>query len=127
MKEYALAQWQRACQSLESARTLLDSDYDSAASRAFYAAYHAVTALFAWRNVAFKKHTALRAAIHRDLVATGQWAIELGKAYDFLLELRETGDYGGPAHVEQQDAQTAIEKAGAIIAAVKVLCPDLTR
>ncbi len=41
MKEFAAAEWQRATRSLESAGELLDSDPDSAASRAYYAAFHA--------------------------------------------------------------------------------------
>ena len=43
-----------------------------------------------------------------------------GKDYDFLLELRETGDYGGPLHVSQEDAAEAVVCAKRILDAVRV-------
>ena len=85
MKEFAAGEWARAQRALESARRLAESDPDSAASRAYYAAFHAVTALFALRQQSFTKHSGLRSAVHRDLIRTGEWSTELGKAYDFLM------------------------------------------
>ena len=104
---------------------MLETDPDFAASRAYYAAFHALTTLFALRGQAFSKHTAIRAALHRDLVHTGEWEAQLGRSYDFLMDLRETGDYGGPVHVTTADAATAIEKARTIVAAVQDTCPGL--
>ena len=68
MNEFAKMEWERANRTLDSAMKLATSDPDSAASRAYYAAFHAVTALFALREKTFIKHSALRAAVHRDLV-----------------------------------------------------------
>lgn len=67
MKEFAAAEWQRAQRTLVSAKQLAESDPDSAASRAYYAAFHALTAFFALRGRTFSKHAAIRAALHRDL------------------------------------------------------------
>jgi uncharacterized protein (UPF0332 family) len=125
MKEYALSQWQRAVRTLASARQLLETDPDSAASRAYYAAFHSVTALFALRGQAFSKHSAVRAALHRELIRSGQWTAELGRAYDFLMDMRETGDYGGLVQVSKDDAEMSIEKAESVIKAVKTICPEL--
>ena len=50
MKEFAAAEWQRARRTLASGSELWETDPDSAASRAYYAAFHAVTALFALRG-----------------------------------------------------------------------------
>ena len=47
MKEFAAMEWQRALRALDSAKKLVDTDTDSVASRAYYASFHAVTALFA--------------------------------------------------------------------------------
>ena len=125
MTDFANAQWQRAHRTLASARQLADTDPDSAASRAYYAAFHAVTALFALRGQTFSRHSGVRAALHRDLVHTGQWDEELGRAYDLLMDLRETADYGGMAHVAEASACAAIEKAAEIIEAVRLCCPGL--
>ena len=122
MKEFAAMEWQRALRAVASAKMLADTDADSSASRAYYASFHAITALFALRGQNFSKHSAIRAAVHRELIQTGEWPVELGKAYDFLIDMRETGDYGGVAKVSRQDAQMCIEKAAAIIRQIKNTC-----
>ena len=127
MKEFAAMEWQRALRAVASAKMLADTDADSSASRAYYASFHAITALFALRGKNFSKHSAVRAAVHRELIQTGEWPVELGKAYDFLIDMRETGDYGGVAKVSRQDAQMCIEKASAIIRQIKNTCPELNQ
>ena len=125
MKEFAVTEWQRALRTLASAKQLVNTDPESAASRAYYAAFHALTALFALRGQTFSKHAAIRAAVHRELVKSGEWSADLGKAYEVLLDLREKGDYGGLMRVSQEEAKTAVEKAGEIIEAVRRTCPEL--
>lgn len=94
MNEFAAAEWRKALRALASARQLVETDPDSTASRAYYAAYHALTAAFALRGKTFTKHSAIHAALHRDLVHPGLMDAEQGRNYDVLMELRETGDYG---------------------------------
>lgn len=125
MKGFARSVWKRGEDSLRSAEILLDTDPDSSASRAYYAAYHAVTAFFALRGREFSKHTAIRAAVHRDLVRTGKWSASLGQDYDFLLSLREIGDYGGIARVSVEAATDALAAAQRILNAVNSMCPEL--
>jgi len=125
MKEFAEAEWQRAHRTLATARQVANTDPDSAASRAYYAAFHAVTALFALRGQTFSKHSGVRAALHRDLIRTGKWVEDLGRAYDLLMDLRETADYGGLTHVAEPKAVAASEEAARIIEAVGRSCPEL--
>lgn len=125
MMEFAAREWDRANRALASAGQLVESDPDSAASRAYYAAFHALTAYFAIRNNAFSRHSAIRAALHRGLVQQGLLSTALGRDYDFLLELRETGDYGSLAQVPVDSARAAVEKAGAFIAVIRHICPEL--
>jgi uncharacterized protein (UPF0332 family) len=54
MKEFAQSEWQRAQRTIKTAAALIQSDPESAASRAYYAAFHALTALFALRGKSFK-------------------------------------------------------------------------
>jgi uncharacterized protein (UPF0332 family) len=116
--DYALDAWQRAVASLETAKQVGSRDPDSAASRAYYAAFHAISALFALREKSFSKHAQLRAAVHRDLIHTGEWEDELGSAFDYVWNLRRTGDYGGKYHVTVDDAAQAIDASGRILQAV---------
>jgi len=98
---------------------LIESDPESATSRAYYAAFHALTAVFALRGQSFNKYSALRGALHKHLIKTGDWPAELGRDYDFLMDLREISDYGGGAHVRKKDSLRAVEAAQRSIAACK--------
>lgn len=110
--------WRRALENLRLAAKISAEAPDIAASRIYYAAFYAVSALFALRGESFSKHSAVKAAVHRDLVKSGEWPEELGRAYTRLLELRDRGDYGGAEHVSQEDAAEALEAARRILAAV---------
>lgn len=127
MNEFAGVQWQRAIDTLNTGRQIIEIDPDSAASRAYYAAFHALTALFALQEKSFSKHSALRSALHRDLIRKGQLSVEVGKAFDFLMDMRETGDYGGLIRVSREDARKSVEKAEMIIEAVSRYCPNLPK
>lgn len=63
--EYAQNLWDRARNALEAAQALLAVSPDDVASRGYYAAFNAVSALFALQGRTFTKHTAVRAAIRR--------------------------------------------------------------
>jgi len=124
MKEFIRSQWTKASRSLAAAKSIVETDPDSAASRAYYAAFHGVTAVLSARGMEFTKHTAVRAALHRDLIQSGALSADLGRDYDFLLDLRETADYGGVAEASPASATKAIEKARAILAALQPLLPN---
>ena len=125
MKAFAQVEWDRAVRALASARNLAETDPDSAASRAYYAAFHALTALFALRGQTYTRHSAIRSALHRELVRTGLMAESVGRDYDFLMDMRETGDYGGLALVTPASAATAVRKAESFLAAIAKMCPEL--
>ena len=116
--------WLRAVRSYKSAARLADEDPDSAASRAYYAAFHAVSALFAIQGKTFTHHRAVEAAVHRDLVHAQTWSVELGAAFSWLVRLRRTGDYGGSMHVSLDEAQEAVDKAYSILHAVQITSPE---
>jgi len=119
VNDFAADEWRRATASLRAARSLIHIDADSAASRAYYAAFHAVSALFALRGQSF-----LRAAVRRDWVKPRDWDKELRRSYDYLVDLRETGDYGGASHASQEDAEEAVRKANLVLEAVRRASPQ---
>ena len=115
MKTFVKSQWAKSERSLTAAITVIDCDPDSAASRAYYAAFHALTALLAERGKFYSKHSALRAALHRDLIQLGIVPGDVGKHFDFLLELREMADYGGVVEASVTTASQAIARSRHII------------
>jgi len=93
--DYARDLWSRAENALRSAQALVKLSPDDAASRAYYAAFHSVSAALVLQGKSYTRHSAVRSAVHRDLVRTGIWSVDLGANYDALWELRDLGDYGG--------------------------------
>ena len=124
MTQEVSAFWQRALQALGTSKNLVTMDADAAASRAYYVAFYAVSALFAFQGRTFTKHSALEAAVHRDLVKTGKWPVDRGKDYSYLIRLRSTGDYGGGIHVSQDEAIEAVAIAERILQAVSDVDPQ---
>jgi len=123
MNDVAAREWSRACRTVRSARKLLEEDAESAVSRAYYAAFHALTALFALRGASFSKHTALRAALHRDLIHSGEWPQELGRVYDSLMDMRDAADYQTEVEVSSDLAEQALAYAEQILVQVRQSCP----
>lgn len=125
MNTYATDLWARSEEAIRTAEADLSVSPDAAASRAYYAAFYAVSALFALEGCDFSKHTQVQAAVHRDLVKGGRWPTERGEDYSFVLRLRETGDYGGSRHVSADEAAEAIAAAKRILEDVKRAHPEL--
>lgn len=116
--------WRRAVAELDLLAHIVTGWPESAVNRAYYAAFHAVTAHFALEGATFKSHAAVKAAVHRDLVHTGVWPAELGALFNRLFEMRSTGDYGGDASVAVADAELAAGWARKVVEAVHRLHPE---
>ncbi len=123
MRREALDLWERALDALRVAEQTTSLSPDAGASRAYYAAFYGVSALFAAEGRSFTRHTAVESAIHRDLVRGGRWEPVLGAAYTKLMKLRETGDYGGGRHVTEQEARDAVATVRLILRAVSKTYP----
>ena len=95
------------------------------ASRAYYAAFYAVSAHFILQDKTFSKHSAVEAAVHRDLIRPGEWPKELGRGFSRLVQLRSRGDYGGNRHVSDTDAEESIQIAAEILQAVAKANPKV--
>ncbi len=114
------ANLERAEQAVEAAKKLLSEGFnDFAASRAYYAAFYAATALLLKEGMEFKKHSGVIAAIHKQFISTGKLHKEFGKNLNWLFELRSVGDYGVTVHVPHTEAAQAIEVARSFIEAAK--------
>ena len=115
MKAPAALLWERALTAFKSAKVLLATDAEGAVSRAYYAAFYAASAVFAGEKKYFLRHSALRAAVHKELIHGGRWPEERGRDYRMLSESRETADYGEMRAVSEETAEEAIEAARRIL------------
>lgn len=121
-REEIAANMERAEQSFQAAQELVSGGYyDFAASRAYYAAFYAATALLLHEGLELSKHSAVIASIHQRFVKTGKMDAEHGKTLNWLFELRGVGDYGVTQHVSQQEADQAVQAAKGFLNAIKPL------
>ena len=119
------ANLERAEQSIRAARELAAGGYyDFVASRAYYAAFYAATALLLGEQLTISKHSGVIAAIHQRFVKSGKLEKRFGRDLNWLFELRGVADYGATIHVSRQDAMKAIEAAGGFLHAVVLLMQE---
>lgn len=122
--EEIFANLERTATNLQVARELLEKEYyDVSASRAYYAAFYAASALLLNEGMDTSKHSGVIALIHQHFVKNGKLNKEQGRNLNWLFELRSVGDYGVSLHVTQQDAQPAVDIAEDFFEAVKTLLP----
>ena len=116
------ANLERAQTSVRAARELISAGYyDFVASRAYYGAFYAATALLLSEELEFGKHSGVIAAIHQSFVKTGRLDRRYGRDLNWLFELRAVGDYGLTIHVSRQDADKAIQAAEDLLGAMESL------
>jgi uncharacterized protein (UPF0332 family) len=111
-----------AMEKLTVAKNLRDNGYlKDALSRAYYAAFHAVSLLLFLHGQSYSRHGQLIGAFNREFIATGKLPKELGKAIVRLFDQRQTADYDVFEHVSQEEADQSISDAEILIAAIKTL------
>lgn len=121
-EEEIAANLERAEASFRAAKDLaVGGYYDFAASRAYYAAFYAATAVLLCEELEFSKHSGVIAFINREFVKTGRLDERYGKDLSWLFELRGVGDYGATVHVSRRDAEEAIKVAEEFLRAIERL------
>ena len=123
--EEIAATLERAGTNLQVAGELLEKGYyDVCASRAYYTAFYAASALLLNEGIDTSKHSGVIALIHQHFVKTGKLSKEQGRNLNWLFELRSVGDYGVSMHVAQDDANRAVNTAVDFFDAVKALLKE---
>lgn len=121
----AVEYWKRAMGAIALAQVGIKIAPDGAANRAYYAAFHAVSALFALEGLFFTRHSATESAVYSELVHKGRWDKELGALFTDLHKLRNIGDYDDIRHVSSQEAAEAVAAAIRILRVVHDAHPDI--
>jgi uncharacterized protein (UPF0332 family) len=107
---------QRARETLEEARLLLNAGHVNACvNRVYYACFYAVSALLMTRNVSTSKHAHLRSLLHRDYVKPGHIPAEMGKQFDLLFDSRQEGDYADLVVFDAKDVEPWFERTEAFV------------
>jgi len=124
MTEEAEQHFRKAVDCVEDSQILLDNDRAAtAAARAYYAMFHAATAVLNVRGIKRKSHRGILSAFGEYIVKPG--LIEQ-HFHQFLLEAfdtRQQADYEPIANVDKQQAQEILDNAIDFVDACRKLCP----
>jgi uncharacterized protein (UPF0332 family) len=106
----------KAEQKLVSARTSLEAGHhDDAASRAYYGAFHALSAVLAQRGLSFSSHGQTLGAFNREIVKTGALPPEAFTKIQRLFQDRHTGDYDASRSLDEETARRAVADAAWLV------------
>jgi uncharacterized protein (UPF0332 family) len=122
-KEVLIRYWiQKAHESMDAAR----SDYDSgryaiAVRNLYYACFYSLTAVLLDRGQTFKKHSGVKAALHRDLIKGGLLEPGWGKFYNKIFDSRHEGDYQPLRTFDQEEVKEFLGQAEGFITQMEML------
>jgi hypothetical protein len=85
--------------------------YDDAASRAYYAMFHAARALLGARGLIARSHSGLAALFAEHFVRTGDLGIQFGRWLGQGRRAREIGDYDDFLELEAEETTQAVTRA----------------
>jgi len=94
-----------------AAADLAEARYDDAASRAYYAMFHAARALLAARGLTARSHAGVAAVFAEHFVRTGALDVQLGRWLGQGRRTREIGDYDDFLEIEPDEATQAVGRA----------------
>jgi uncharacterized protein (UPF0332 family) len=101
---------------LRSAAVLFElEDFDSCASRAYFAMFYVAQALLLNETEAFSSKQGIRSAFTRQFVERGPLPDHAGVVFDRASELREVGDYAHGDAVSRRDAEHILAESEAFV------------
>jgi uncharacterized protein len=113
---------EKARESMESARSEFDSSRNTTAVRnLYYACFYALTAVLLKEGHSFKKHTAVKAALHKDLIRTGMVEPGWGKFYNRIFDSRHEGDYQPLRTFDAEEVKVLLDQGAGFIAQMESL------
>lgn len=112
---------------LKSAIALRDiGDYRGANNRAYYAIYHAISAVHALDGKAYKKHKDALSNFNKNYVNEGTFPKKYGRQINTAESIRHASDYDDFYIAAKQDVVQMIETATELIDLIKEYCSKET-
>lgn len=112
---------------LRSASVLLElEDYDSVASRSYFAMFYAAQALLMHRRVNVSSQQGIRTAFASAFVESGELPEHAADVLNHGQRLQEMADYAHHFSVSASDAEEILQEAEAFVNTVEALIPRET-
>jgi hypothetical protein len=93
-------------------------------NRLYYAVFYAVSAVLAQEGREYGKHTAVRAALHRDFVKPGRVPRQCSITYNTLFDDRQEGDYTPRTSFDKEEIEKLVGEARSFVKQFAALIED---
>ena len=124
-RDLAIAEWQRARESLGAAATYESAGYYAdSISRAYYAAFHAAKAALWLDDIEPSTHQGVISRFGEHIVRIHYVEREWGRELNRLEELRNDADYEVEIVFGEADARAAYQRATAFLDRIRALLTD---
>ena len=108
---------------LQSANILLkENEYRGANNRAYYAIYHAISAVHALDGKSYKRHKETLANFNKDYVKTEIFPKTFGRRIAWAEEIRHASDYDDFYIATKEKAEEQIMTAKELIEQTEIYC-----
>lgn len=110
---------------LKSAKILIEAEaYRAANNRAYYAIFHAISAMHALDGKAYKRHKDALGSFNREYVKTEIFPRGIGKKISRAEEIRHASDYDDFYIATREKSEEQIETAEELIKMVEEYCKN---
>ena len=123
VEDLALYRIETAKSDLKSAKILFDaSELRGANNRAYYAIYHAVSAIHALDKKSYKRHKDALGNFNKDYIRTEIFPKASGRKIASAEEIRHASDYDDFYIATKEEAREQIEVAEEVITIIETYC-----
>ena len=110
----------QADEKLRAANLLFEGNaWGDAASRAYYAAFHAVSAVLLSKGITFSSHSKVLGAFNKEFVHTGYFPNDFTTLLTRLFEDRQMGDHDFIPGISKEEARQDVADAQKIVEEIK--------
>lgn len=115
-----LGQIKKAKEKLKASESLIRKEFfDDCISRAYYAVFHAASAVLLAEGIKVRSHSGLKDMFGLHLVKTKKIGEQYGRIIKKLKDEREKGDYEGFTVFLEGDAERAVKEAEQFLKAMQ--------
>lgn len=108
---------------LQTAHMLQEKkEYRAANNRAYYAIFHAISAIHALDGRAYKRHKDALANFNKDYIRTGIFSKTFGRKIVEAEEIRHASDYDDFYIATEVEAEELIETASELLEQIEIYC-----
>ena len=110
---------------MKSAEVLLNAgEYRGANNRAYYAIYHAISAIHALNGKSYKRHKDSLGNFNKEYIKMGIFPRTLGRRIAEAEEIRHASDYDDFYIATKEEAEEQIMTADELIRLIEIYCKE---